>query len=85
MKRLVSGSVLVGLTLLTSCADYPGDWYRASYYSPSDDAYSRSDIDELLGFGAAFANKAGRGAPRNARVCSRSTRRTPMSACGSIY
>lgn len=68
MKRLVSGSVLVGLALLTGCADYPGDWYRASYYSPSDDAYSRSDIDELLGFGAAFANKS---RARRAEECRR--------------
>ncbi|WP_051331949.1 hypothetical protein [Methylocaldum szegediense] len=68
MKRLVSGSVLVGLALLTGCADYPGNWYRASYYSPSNDAYSRSDIDELLGFGAAFANKS---RARRAEECRR--------------
>ncbi|HYE36448.1 hypothetical protein [Methylocaldum sp.] len=59
MKTLVRSAALMGLSVLTGCAEYYADWPRASYYTPSYDAYSRSDIDELLGFGAAFANKTG--------------------------
>ncbi|MBP1148289.1 MULTISPECIES: hypothetical protein [Methylocaldum] len=57
MNMLVRSTVLMGLSVLAGCAEFYPDRYRASYYTPSHDAYSRSDIDELLGFGAAFANK----------------------------
>jgi hypothetical protein len=77
MKILVRGTVLMGLLLLTGCADYPGNWYRASYYSPSNDAYSRSDIDELLGFGAAFANKSGAGRAEECRRLLKAYQRNP--------
>jgi len=59
MKILVRSLGLIGLSVLAGCAEFSPDRYRASYYTPSHDAYSRSDIDELLGFGAAFANKTG--------------------------
>jgi hypothetical protein len=59
MKTFARSTVLIGLSVLAGCAEFSPDRYRASYYTPSYDAYSRSDIDELLGFGAAFANKTG--------------------------
>ncbi|MGX2041773.1 hypothetical protein ACWJKU_16825 [Methylocaldum sp. MU1018] len=59
MKMLVRSTILTGLSVLAGCAEFSPDRYSASYYTPSYDAYSRSDLDELLGFGAAFANKTG--------------------------
>src|SRR5690554_3292324 len=58
MNKLVRSALLAGLSVLGGCADSAADWPSPSYYSQSHDAYSRSDLDELLGFGAAFANKS---------------------------
>lgn len=49
-------NLALGLLLLTGCAGFNSGW---NTYSPSstyyNDPYSRSDVDELLGFGATMA------------------------------
>jgi len=59
MKAIVRITSLVALLLLTACADFYSTRPYTPYYGGFQDAYARSDIDELLRFGADFAKKTG--------------------------
>lgn len=73
MNRLNRSVFLAGLSVLGGCAEFSDDWARPSYYLQSHDSYSRTDLEELLGFGAAFANKS---AAARAEECRRLLKRS---------
>ncbi len=59
MKTLFRCLMLLALALMAGCADYRPTWFGRPSLSRSNDYYARSDLDELLRFGADMAKKPG--------------------------
>jgi hypothetical protein len=56
MKAIFLGAALTALFLLAGCAEFFPNRIYIPYRAAPQDPYERSDIDELLRFGADFAN-----------------------------